>query len=112
VGLQKRTAAQRSGAAFRHWRRILGHPRQIRRLKGSLRFQRTLRLPGSRSTGPIPATAGVFDHVSAALVHGSGYERHATPGCSDRTIRRRLTDWAKAGHAKAMLRSCWPRSAG
>jgi len=32
----------------------------------------------------------VFDHVLAALVHGSGYERIATPGCSDRTIRRRL----------------------
>ncbi|NIG12407.1 IS5/IS1182 family transposase, partial [Enterobacter sp. Cy-1797] len=31
----------------------------------------------------------VFDHVVAALVHGSGYERIATPGCSDRTIRRR-----------------------
>ncbi len=25
----------------------------------------------------------VFDHVVAALVHGSGYERIATPGCSD-----------------------------
>ncbi len=31
----------------------------------------------------------VFDQVVAALVHGSGYERIATPGCSDRTIRRR-----------------------
>ena len=39
----------------------------------------------------------VFDHVIAALVHGSGYERIATPGCSDRTIRRRLDDWADAG---------------
>jgi hypothetical protein len=28
----------------------------------------------------------VFDHVIAALVHGSGYERVATPGCSDRTV--------------------------
>ena len=46
----------------------------------------------------------VFDHVIAALVHGSGYERIATPGCSDRTIRRRLADWATAGHAKALLR--------
>ena len=27
----------------------------------------------------------VFEHVVAALVHGSGYERIATPGCSDRT---------------------------
>jgi hypothetical protein len=34
----------------------------------------------------------VFEHVVAALVHGSGYERIATPGCSDRTIRRRLAE--------------------
>ena len=46
----------------------------------------------------------VFDHVIAALVHGSGYERIATPGCSDRTIRRRLRDWAEAGHTKVLLR--------
>jgi hypothetical protein len=46
----------------------------------------------------------VFDHVIAALVHGSGYERIATPGCSDRTIRRRLQDWATAGHGQALLR--------
>ena len=46
----------------------------------------------------------VFDHVIAALVHGSGYERIATPGCSDRTIRRRLTDWATAGYTKILLR--------
>lgn len=39
----------------------------------------------------------VFDHVVAALVHGSGYERMATPGCSDRTIRRRVREWANAG---------------
>jgi hypothetical protein len=31
----------------------------------------------------------VLDHIIAALVHGSGYERIASPGCSDRTIRRR-----------------------
>ena len=37
----------------------------------------------------------VFDHVLAALVHGSGYERIATSGCSDRTIRRRLAKWAE-----------------
>jgi transposase len=42
----------------------------------------------------------VFDHVLAALVHGSGYERIATPGCSDRTIRRRLREWAAAGVAE------------
>jgi hypothetical protein len=46
----------------------------------------------------------VFDHLIAALVHGSGYERIATPGCSDRTIRRRLRDWAEAGHTKVLLR--------
>jgi hypothetical protein len=39
----------------------------------------------------------VFEHVVAALVHGSGYERIASPGCSDRTIRRRLNNWAERG---------------
>jgi hypothetical protein len=39
----------------------------------------------------------VFEHVLAALVHGSGYERIASPGCSDATIRRRLKEWAVAG---------------
>lgn len=42
----------------------------------------------------------VFEHVLAALVHGSGYERIATPGCSDRTIRRRLQEWATLGLAE------------
>lgn len=42
----------------------------------------------------------VFEHVIAALVHGTGYERIATPGCSDRTIRRRLQDWASLGLAE------------
>ena len=37
------------------------------------------------------------EHVIDALVHGSGYERIATAGCSDRTVRRRLQDWAAAG---------------
>ena len=32
----------------------------------------------------------VFAHLVDALVHGSGYERIATVGCSDSTIRRRL----------------------
>jgi Transposase DDE domain len=54
----------------------------------------------------VPARV-VFEHVIAALVHGSGYERIATPGCSDRTIRRRLADWADLGlgeelHAAAL----------
>jgi Transposase DDE domain len=44
----------------------------------------------------------VFEHVVAALVHGSGYERIASPGCSDRTIRRRLAEWAGLGLAEAL----------
>lgn len=39
----------------------------------------------------------VFEPVVAALVHGSGSERIATPGCSDRTIRRRVHARAAAG---------------
>jgi transposase len=39
----------------------------------------------------------VFEHAIAALVHGSGYERIASAGCSDATIRRRLKEWAVAG---------------
>jgi DDE family transposase len=46
----------------------------------------------------------VFEHVLAALVHGSGYERIASPGCSDRTIRRRVGEWAHAGHGPWLLR--------
>jgi hypothetical protein len=46
----------------------------------------------------------VFDHVIAALVHGSGYERLASSGCSDRTIRRRLAEWAQAGVGQELLR--------
>jgi hypothetical protein len=30
-------------------------------------------------------------------VHGSGDERIASPGCSDRPIRRRLQEWAALG---------------
>jgi len=47
----------------------------------------------------------VFDHVLAALVHGSGYERIATVGCSDRTIRRRLADWAQRGVGAEVLKA-------
>ena len=47
----------------------------------------------------------VFDCVIAALVHGSGYERVAVPGCSDRTIRRRLAVWAERGVTKELLRT-------
>jgi transposase len=42
----------------------------------------------------------VFEHVIAALVHGPGYERVATAGCSDRSIRRWLREWAAAGLAE------------
>ena len=48
----------------------------------------------------------VFEHPIGAFVHGSGYERLATPGCSDRTMRRRLDEWADAGHGPALLRIC------
>lgn len=46
----------------------------------------------------------VFDHVVAALVHGSGYERIASRGCSDRTIRRRVHRWAEQGLGGYLLR--------
>jgi len=46
----------------------------------------------------------VFEHVVAALVHGSGYERIASPGCSDRTIRRRVKAWAEAGLTQTLHR--------
>jgi hypothetical protein len=48
----------------------------------------------------------VFEHVLSALVHGSGYERIATAACSDRTIRRRLKDWASRGIATTLHASC------
>ena len=35
-----------------------------------------------------------------ALVQGSGYERIATPGCWDRTIRRSQHAWVEAGLAQ------------
>lgn len=39
----------------------------------------------------------VFEHVVLALVHGSGYEQVSSPGCSDRTIRRRVKEWSEQG---------------
>lgn len=57
----------------------------------------------------------VFDHVVAALVHGSGYERIASSGCSDRTIRRRLHEWAEAGlmpHLHALVLAQYDRMIG
>ena len=53
----------------------------------------------------IPDRVG-FEHVLSALVHGSGYERIATAACSDRTIRRRLKDWARWGLAPALHAKC------
>jgi hypothetical protein len=44
----------------------------------------------------------VFEHVIDALVHGSGYERIASEGCSDRTIRRRVKVWAGLGLAERL----------
>lgn len=46
----------------------------------------------------------VFEHVVAALVHGSGYERIASAACSDRTIRRRVKAWAEAGLTRELHR--------
>ena len=39
----------------------------------------------------------VFEHMIAALVHGSEYERIASAACSEGTIRRRVKEWAAAG---------------
>jgi Transposase DDE domain len=39
----------------------------------------------------------VFEHVVAALVHGSGYERISSTGCSATTIRRRIRLWSSLG---------------
>ena len=57
----------------------------------------------------------MFEHVVAALVHGSGYERIASAGCSDRTIRRRLHEWAAAGlseHVHALALRAYDRMIG
>ena len=50
----------------------------------------------------------VFDQVIAALVHGSGYERIATPACSDRTIRRRLRGGRRVVSCRRCMASCYP----
>jgi hypothetical protein len=42
----------------------------------------------------------VFEHAVAAVVHGSGYEWNTIKFRSDRTIRRRLRDWADRDTAK------------
>lgn len=46
----------------------------------------------------------VFEHVVAALVHGSGYERIASPGCSDWTIHNRVKQWSALNLAKELHR--------
>jgi transposase len=46
----------------------------------------------------------VFEHIVATLVHGSGYERIATKGCSDWTIRNRVKQWSRLGLAKELHR--------
>ncbi|CAL9330499.1 hypothetical protein SUDANB120_00061 [Streptomyces sp. enrichment culture] len=54
---------------------------------------------------PCPRCHLVCSHPSGrvlALVHGSGYERLSSPGCSDRTIRRRLKEWAVRGISEAV----------
>lgn len=51
---------------------------------------------------PRIADRVVCEHVIAALVHGSGYERVASAGCSDRTIRRRTKAWAAAGLSETL----------
>ena len=61
-------------------------------------------------TGAGSPTAVVFEHVVLALVHGSGYERIASPGCSDRTIRRRVKEWAGLGIASNSTRWRWKRT--
>ncbi|MGV4926522.1 IS5 family transposase [Streptomyces sp. BHT-5-2] len=47
----------------------------------------------------------VFRLVVEALVHGSGYERVATVGCSDWTIRNRVKHWATLGLAQELHRA-------
>ena len=56
---------------------------------------------------PVPDRI-VVEPVVAALVHGSGDERIASPGCSDRTIRRRnsrLTPFGASGSTRHPIQS-------
>jgi transposase len=46
----------------------------------------------------------VFEHVVAALVHGSGYERISSAACSATTIRRRVRLWSSLGLAHELHR--------
>jgi hypothetical protein len=68
---------------------------------------------GCRS--PRVPDRAVFGHVIAALVHGSGYGRTASPGCPDRTIRRRVKYWAglgTAGQVDALALEAYDRMTG
>jgi transposase len=44
----------------------------------------------------------VFELIVLALVYGCGYERVANRQCSDRTLRRRVRQWAKDGLAQQL----------
>lgn len=64
---------------------------------------------------PRVADRVVFDRVVVVMVHGTGYERNAIPGCSDRTIRRRVHEWAEAGltaHLHALVLRQYDRMIG
>lgn len=57
----------------------------------------------------------VFEHVIAALVHGSDYEQIASSGCSDRTIQRRPHEWAATALAEQVqtrVREAYDRMIG
>ena len=58
-------------------------------------------VPGVHRVAGQPEGAG-GDQLGHPVRHGSGHERIASPGCSDRTIRRRLTEWA--GQGRQLLR--------
>jgi hypothetical protein len=84
-------------------------------LRAHSRLGTVLGVAADLSRGRADASAGgvtggcvpdrvVFDHVVLALVHGAGYERIASPGCSDRTIRRRVRAWAEDGLAEHLHR--------
>jgi hypothetical protein len=46
----------------------------------------------------------VFEAVVNKLVFGAGYERIASPGCSDWVIRDRVKKWAKLGLSQELHR--------
>ena len=79
----------------RAWAAIIFARARRGRIRGlpSGRARSAPAVPSRPSPEVSSATANdrvVFEHVVAALIHRSGYERIATPDCSDRTIRRHL----------------------